>query len=45
MVMEVVFWITLALACCALCGYGIYAAVRRARERRDPTSTGVLTPR
>jgi hypothetical protein len=23
-----------AVVCCALCGYGIYAAVRRSRERR-----------
>jgi hypothetical protein len=44
--MEVVFWITLAVACCVLCGYGIYAAVRRGRERREhSTHTGVLAPR
>ena len=29
--MEVVFWITLAVAC-LLCGYGIYAAVRKGRS-------------
>jgi len=29
----IVFWIALAITCCALCGWGIATAVRRSKER------------
>jgi len=34
MAMLIFLAVTAAVVCCVLCGYGIYAAVRRSRERR-----------
>jgi hypothetical protein len=38
----VVLWLVGIAACCALCAYGINAAARRRKERRDAEA---LTPR
>jgi hypothetical protein len=37
-----VLWLVGIVACCTLCAYGINAAVRRRKERRDAEA---LTPR
>jgi hypothetical protein len=37
-----VFWLVGIVACCALCAYGINAAVRRRKYRRDAAR---LSPR
>ena len=33
----IVLWISVALACCALCGWGIATAIRRSKDRRAIT--------
>jgi hypothetical protein len=42
--MVAILWVVGVAACFGLCAYGINAAVRRARARRDTQAPGKGTP-